>query len=730
MSLSRRDFLKYAAFAAAGTGTNLAEGGFIGSALAMGSRPPDKIEYIPTYCEMCFWNCGAVAKVVNGRVEKLDGHPYHPRSRGKLCARGNGGMGQLYDPDRLKYPMIRTGQRGDGKYRKATWDEALDYVAEKMMKIKDEHGAESMAFLMHGGITKHLMNLRAAFGSPNFAFPSFAQCRGARVVGYELTYGEDVGSPERVDLGNSRVMAFFGTHLGENMHNSQVQDFSDALGSGAKLIVVDPRFSTAAGKADYWLPIKPGTDMALMLAWTNIIISEDWYDRDYVQKYTIGFDELREAVKEYTPEWAAKETEIPANLIVETARELGRYAPAVCVHPGRFTAWHGNDTQRTRAIAILGAILGTWGRKGGIYLHTKAGLPGLEGKAYPKPARPSLTGGPYPFSKTQLVIEVRNATITGEPYPVKGWFVAGTNLMKSIPDQRKTREAIEKLDLLVGVDIMPSETMMMADVILPECTYLERHDELQISRDRSLTLSIRQPAVKPMYESREGWWIINELARRLGLSEYFPYETYEVAIKKQCEVMKIDYENLKKKGTIIFENSSDPYITESNEPVFNTPSGKIELYSKSLEKAGFDPIPRYKPVAQPEEGWFRLLFGRSPVHTLAGSMNNQRLWELFRENSVWINKKAASKLGIRDGQYVTVINQDGVKSNRVRAKVTERIRKDCVFMVHGFGSESEGLSKAYKRGADDQGLITRFNIDPISGSSGMRVNFVKIEAWV
>ncbi len=727
MSITRRDFLKYTSAGAAGTAVTLAGPEILSPAEAMAPKPPEKVEYIPTYCEMCFWNCGAIARVVDGRVEKLEGNPRHPRSRGKLCARGNGGVSQLYDKERLKYPMIRTGERGDGKYRRATWDEALEYIVEKMKKIESQYGRESMALMLHGAITKHLMTLWSAYGSPNFAFPSFAQCRGARVIAYELTYGADIGSPERVDLANTRVAAFFGTHLGENMHNSQVQDWAEGIGRGAKLIVVDPRFSTAAGKAHYWLPIKPGTDMALILAWTHVIIKEGWYDKDYVNKYTIGFEELQKEVQPYTPKWAAGETDIPAKLIVETARELGRYAPSVVVHPGRYTSWHGNDTQRERSLAILGAILGTWGRKGGVYLPTTAGLRMPPSKPGRRPSRPPLTRGRHVLSKHEIMQEVRYATLTGKPYPIKAWIVAGTNVMKSVPGPEKTLQAIKNLDLLVAIDIMPYDTVMLADVILPEATYLERHDAIQLARGASLSVSIRQPVVQPMYESKPGWWIAKQLGERLGLGDHFPYATYEEYIKKQCSVMGINYDRLKEEGSIVLPGTAAPYITATKQPRFRTPSGKIELYSERMKKAGFDPLPKYEPIEQPGEGWFRLLAGRTAVHTFSRTTDNQLLWELFRENAVWLNSGKAKKLGIRNDDYVVLVNQDGVRSSRVRAKVTERIRHDCVYMVHGFGSKSKKLKQAFNQGADDNKLFSKFAVDPISGATGMRVNFVKIE---
>jgi thiosulfate reductase/polysulfide reductase chain A len=726
MGMTRRDFLKVATITWGVAAMNMP---VFDSLLAMGRKPTGTISYIPTYCEMCFWRCGVIAKVVDGRVVRLEGNPLHPNSRGKLCARGNAGVGLLYDPDRLKYPMVNVGRRGEGRYKRASWDEALNTVAEKMLKIKEKYGPESIALFSHGSSTTYFLHLIQAFGSPNFAFPSFAQCRGARMVGYELTFGEDVGSPERLDLQKSKVVVLIGSHLGENMHNSQVQDFADAVGNGARIIVVDPRFSTAAGKATYWLPIKPGTDTALLLTWINIIISEGWYDRDYISRYATGFQELAAEVKKYTPEWAEKETGIPAALIVETAREMGRYRPSVCIHPGRHVAWYGNDTQRERCLAILTALLGSWGREGGIYLAPKSKLPDypLSEKEYPEPAKEPVNTGPYPFAGSEGVTQaIRTATLTEKPYPIKGWLVVGTNLLKTMPAPKETIDAINKLDLLVVVDVMPFDTAMMADVILPECTYLERHDDLVVLKERSLGVALRQPVVKPMYDSKEGWWIAKELARRLGIGDYFAWDTFEDVIKAKCKAWNIDYEDLKKKGYIEIPDTANPYITASNQPEFKTKSGKIELYSHELKEKGFDPIPKYEPIEQPPDGWFRLIYGRSPVHTFTRTTNNPSLWELFKENVVWVNTNAAKKLGLSDGDYVVLVNQDGAKSNKIKVKVTERIRPDCVYMVHGFGSNSKYLKRAYLKGADDQGLITKYAIDPICGSTGMRVNFVKI----
>lgn len=729
MGITRRDFIKIAG-AAAGTG---AGSGLLHSALGADSRGGCSESVTATICEMCHWYCGALARVVDGKVVKLDGNPNHPNSRGKLCARGNAGMGLLYDPDRVKTPLLRTGARGEGKYEQVTWDKALDFVAEKMQALKKAYGPEAICLFTGGGCSSHLMQLIAAFGSPNFGNPAFAQCRGPRDVGFQLTFGDYPGAPERLDLAGSEVIVLFGSHLGENVHNSQVQDFAEAVGRRARLIVVDPRFSTSAGKADYWLPIKPGADLALILTWINILIRESLYDKEYVELYADGFEKLAAAVAECTPEWAEKETDIPSALIIKTALEAGKARPSVCIHPGRHASWYGNDVQRSRALAILTAILGVWGREGGIYLSSKASLKKLPPpKAYPIPEKEALIDlAPYPFAfmagVTNGITNVaRAATITGKPYPIKGWIVMGTNVVRAMPNQKETLEAINKLDLLVTAEILPLDTAMLSDVILPSASYLEQFTDLSFDRGQYLGVCMGKAAVKPLFESRDGYTIARELAKKLGLQDYFPWETLEEKMKDQCKSWKINYDELSKTGYARFKNTNNPYITAENQPLFRTRSGKIELYSHELEKHDFDPVPKYTPVQEPEQGYFRLLYGRSPAHSFSRSTNNPLLTQIDGENEVWINAGKAKALGVKNGQYVVLVNQDGVRSNRVKAKVTQRIRGDCVYMIHGFCSSSKWLRNAYGKGADDQGLITRYAVDPICGSTGMRVNFVKV----
>ena len=292
------------------------------------------IEKVPTYCELCFWKCAGWAVKKDGQPWKIEGNKNDPLCNGRLCPRGSGGMGAYLDDERLKVPLIRTEARGKQTFREATWDEAFDYIAEKMFKIAEKHRPECIALFTHGSGGTFFKKLINAWGSTNVAAPSYAQCRGPREDAYALTFGEIVGSPANTDIKNTDCLVLIGSHIGENMHNTQVQEFAEVVERDGTVITVDPRFSVAASKSKYWLPIKPATDLALLLAWINVIIEEEYFDKAYVEKYTYGFETLKATVKKYTPEWAYPITTISPELIRKTAREMGKAAPRVIIHPG------------------------------------------------------------------------------------------------------------------------------------------------------------------------------------------------------------------------------------------------------------------------------------------------------------------------------------------------------------------------------------------------------------
>lgn len=732
-TISRRKFLKITS-ATIATAAILSSGGkhIVKGAETINSKAIKGVQKIPTYCDLCFWKCGVIAYVKDGKLWKLEGNPLDPLSKGRLCPRGTGGVGAHYDPERLKSPLIRKNLRGEEKWIEVTWDEALNYIADKMIKIKNEYGPESIALFSHGIGGTFIKHLLRAYGSPNETAPSFAQCRGPREVGFELTFGDVVGSPERTDIENAKCLVLIGSHLGENMHNTQVQEFSKAVERGASIIVVDPRFSVAASKAKYYLPIKPGTDLALLLAWMGVIVREKLYDEEYVKKYGYGFEKFAQEVSQYTPEWAYIETGIKPELIVETAREMSRYKPATLIHPGRHTTWYGDDTQRSRAIALLNALMGSWGRKGGFYVPYSMSIP-----KYPYPPYPELKkepvdnpNGRFPFATgEQISTGIREATITGKPYPIKGWFIYGTNLLQALPNREETIKAIQNLDLMVVIDVIPSEIAGWADVVLPESVYLERYDELNNSPFREGFVGIRQPVVEEPANQKPNWWIAKKLAEKLGLQQYFPWKDIEEYLQTRLSLAGLSFEELKEKG-IIKAPSQPIYFEDGVEPVFETPSGKIEFYSDQLASAGFDPVPRYTKHPDPPAGYFRLLFGRAPVHTFSKTQSNPLLRDMMSENEVWVNADVAERWGLKNGQKIKLKNQDGVLSDPVKVKVTERIRKDCVYIVHGFGQKSRALRSTYRKGASDAELITKYTTDPLMGGTAMNVNFVTFELEV
>jgi thiosulfate reductase/polysulfide reductase chain A len=720
----RREFIKVSTLL--GTGAVVSPSLFLGGCSTRPLPGTGTITSTPTICDMCFWKCAGHVHAEDGELWKITGNDEDLHSGGRLCTRGTGGPGAYLDPDRLKKPMLRVTVDGRQTFQEVSWEEALDFIANKMRSIAAEHGPEKLLMLNHGAGSSHFRHLLRAYGSDSHAEPAFAQCRGPRDVGFRLTVGESASSPERTDMANARCIVLIGSHIGENLHNGQVQTMAQALDKGVTLITVDPRFSVPASKSKHWLPIKPGTDLALLLSWMNVLIEEDLYDKDYVERHTIGFEQLRDHVRAYTPEWVYLETGIKPEVIRETAREMAKAAPATIVHPGRHATWYGDDTQRSRAIAMLNVLLGSWNRKGGFYIPESVSLPDYPLPDYPEPKYHTADAypGKWPFASQGVTNGVIEASI-GEDAFFKGWLVYGTNLPQTIPAvEEKLKAAANSLDLVVVVETMPSEMTGYADVILPECTYLERYDELRNSGERAPSLALRMPAFEPKYDSKPGWWIARELGHRLGLDEYFPWQDFSEKLDWQLQQVGSSLEEMKKIGVKNFPRKSPMYFREGARVQFRTPSRKIELYSKQLADKGFDPMPVYTPPDPVPEGFYRLNYGRMPAHTFGKTTNNPLLFELAPENQLWVNPLVASEWGLESGDRVRLGGTNGVVSNPVRVRVTERIGPDSVFMAHGFGRKSRRLKLAFGIGADDSSLMDNVKIDPIMGGTGMRASYV------
>jgi thiosulfate reductase/polysulfide reductase chain A len=680
--------------------------------------------FVFSICDNCVNKCGIRAQVVGGRVVKLDPNPYFPKSRSMLCAKGNAGVKVLYDPDRLRHPLIRAGARGEGRWRKASWDEALDYTAAGLAKVRERYGPQGVLFSSSEAFQERFFRtFGQAFGSPNSArHPSV--CLTSGNVGFFVTYGT---VPE-YDLENSRYVIMSGANRLESFITPDTMDLMHVLRTKkAKLVYLDPRYTVTASKADEWLPIRPGTDLAFYLALIHVLLAEGLFDAPFVEAYTQGLDELKAHVQPYSPEWAEKETEIAAERIRTIAREFAYYAPRAVIYRGRRSSWYGNDTEMRQAMAIANALVGNWDVPGGLVPADRIELGELELPEFPYPdvGRVDEIETRHPLARADdgAYIELREAILADRPYPVRGWMIYKQNPLHTLPDRTKTEAMLRKMDFVAAIDILPSDTAWMADVILPESTYLERTDPVESFPAPYGFLALRQQVVPPVHDTRPCLDIMKGLAARLGLEAWFRYDI-DAVIAAQLAPHGLARADFARTGMWSNRTAGAYGTTRSAEYRFRTPSGKIELANERMRRQGLDPVPRYEAPVGPSPGEFRLLPGKQAQFTHAANQNNEWLQELCPENRLWIHRAEAEKRAIGDGDLVVV--RSPVGEVKVRAHVTERIRPDCVHLPHGFGQRSPALHRTSGRGASDQDLlVARF--DRITGNAALHETFVTVE---
>jgi len=679
---------------------------------------------IPTSCELCPNKCSVLAMVEKGRVHKLNPNPENPKSRGMLCARGNAAIQQVYDPDRLKQPLIRVGERGEGKWKPVSWDEAFDFAASKLKAVKEKHGPEGTLWSSTEGFQEvFFKNLGMSFGSPNILrHPSL--CLASVNLAYSMTFG----TVPSFDLQNAKYVIMAGANRFESIITPDTMDLiGGVMERKAKFVYLDPRFTVTASKADEWYPIRPGSDMAFILAMIQVIIAEDRYDKVFVDQWTLGFDKLAEHVKPCTPEWAEAETGIPAREIRRIAREFADAGHRAVFYAGRRSSWYQNDFQMRRAQAILNTIVGNWDREGGMVPNRRVAkgefmfLPWDD----PKASRVDEVEKAFPLTsaKDGVYLPLRENVLKGRPYPVKAWMIYKQDPLHSVPDQGKTLKMMQGMDFIGVVDIAMSDTAWYADVVFPESHYLERTDPIEVMPGIWPAAVLRQQVVKPIHDTKPMLEIAQGLAKRLGLSDYFDY-TIDQWIEAEAKELPVEngLEYMKKHGVVAF--SEPKYGTTRNAVYrFVTKSGKIEIFSERLAEAGHDPLPVYAPPVQPPQGRYRMILGRKATMTHAALANLPWLHEHTPENDLWINTDEAARMGIRTGDLVEVSSTAGTV--RLKARATEEIRPDCVFMLHGFGKKSPWLRSVHNVGAADAVLLETA-WDKVSGNAAMHETFVKV----
>ena len=682
-------------------------------------------------CFMCTVRCPIKVTVEDGMVKWIEGNPY--QLNGALCAKGSAGTALLHDSERLRYPMIREGARGEGKWKRVSWDEALNYTAEKLKKVIKKYGPESVVFGERQNLNTHISKtFMRAIGSPNH-YTHDALCKGSVNTAFRSLTGY-TDAQVNMDFGNAKHVVFYGRNFFESLQLKPIQALMEARDKGAKITYIDIRSTVTASHADRFWMIRPGTDLALNYALIHVILKENLYDEEFVNKWFSGLKEYRAFVESHTPEWAEEETGIPAEEIVALAREISKDKPRVIFNYGYRGANHDNEICFRRSLIILNGLMGSIETKGGLYFKKgpkdagyNAFKPLTEQKGLPKVDIQRFDG--VGASKLPVCDPAHGvgsmlpfAILEEDPYPIKAAISNRWDPLLSIPDYNLNKRAFDKLDLIVTIDINFSEVAWYSDVILPESIYLERADSLMMANSLKPTIFMRKQCVPPRYDTKPQWEIIKSLAERMGVGQWFPYESIEDIWNFQLQDMGIKLEDFDAKGFVTLSDKAI-FWDRKNDLRLKTVSGKFELISPLLENNGFSSCPSYEAVPAPPEGAFRLTVGRCAVHTHVSTQNNPYLNELVPENVLWINTEEAAKLGISNGQYVEVSSDQGF--GKIKAFVTDFIHPEAVFMLHGFGRQVPATTRCYNKGASDTALQKNVT-DMVGGSPGLHDTFVRV----
>lgn len=688
-------------------------------------------------CGMCATRCPIEVTVEDGRVAWLQGNPNDKAMGASLCARGAAGIPLEYDDERLQTPLIRTGPRGGGQWRRASWDEALDYIAEKLQETIAAFGPEGIALSDRGGsFTDLTKTFVQALGSPNY-FDHDASCgRNAHNAARSI-YG--VGRTAiTFDLKNCKHLVLYGRNIVESLKVKEAKDFMSAVSNGMRCTYIDPRASITACKATRFWQLRPNSDYALNLAIIHEVLKQEVYDKAFVEKFVSGMDALREAVKDCTPEWQVQHTGISADEIRAFVKEIAADAPKVIFHPGWMVARHKQSFHVSRTALILNALMGSIEVKGGCILAKspedvgRKGLRKLTDRAA-KVKTPRVDGAgttrPQWDPASGIVHQLYAAMETAQPYGIGAYFVYRHDPLTSMPDPEATQRAFDKLKLLVAIDVRYSETSWYADVILPETSYLERANILCQNNGPKPNFGMRDQAIAPRFDSRPAWWIFREILARMNAGDALDFETIEEMWDYQLEGTGITVAQMREKGMVSLADS--PAITPHDQLKFKTPTGKIEIESEVLKKAGLPSLPPYEAKPVPTDNHFHLLFGRPATLSHGQSLNNPVLNEIAPEQVLWMHPSRAKPLGIADGDEVE-ISGGGRYHAFIKTHVTPWIHPDAVFMLHGYGATVPLATRACGLGVADQRLQhgKLYDFDPAGGGNAMTETIVQIKPRV
>ncbi|NOX72667.1 MAG: molybdopterin-dependent oxidoreductase, partial [Alphaproteobacteria bacterium] len=585
---------------------------------------------LKTTCRLCLVRCGmavemedvdAAADAANsntplGKIKKFIGDRTHPLSKGYLCIKGKASLDFANAPDRILYPQKRVGERGSGQWERVSWNEALADIAQRMNGVIDEYGARAVAVQALPPKEYYAYDLfLEAIDSPTFFKHDAHNCFTPQLMSDLLTYGALATYINFMDVEDCDTFLLWGVNLTET-NGSKAVRIGDAIRkNGAKTIVVDPRPTRAAQKSDLWLRIRPGTDAALALGMINQMIENDWIDNDFIENWTLGFDELKARAAEYTLEKTAAITWIPADKIAEATRMFAT-AKKSALYTFIGATMGGNSISTLRLMGFLPALTGRIDQTGNncILKPVNMRLPSyyragaseadkdrlkdqISAEQFPLLSGPDAISAPYPNPS-----HVIDAMLTGDPYPVKALWT-NCNPMVGLEDSYKVLEALKTLDLLVVSDMFESPTAHLADYILPVTNHMESDAITEYAGLNLITARIK--VMEPRGEVREEADAVLDVLNRMGYGDKIPVKTYHELLDYRLEPLGIDFAEFARQGSIIGPDERLKYksgkMRPDGAPGFNTPSGKIEFTALKLQAIGLDPLPQFRqPLYSPQ----------------------------------------------------------------------------------------------------------------------------------
>jgi len=667
--ISRRDFLKIGAASLVALAAEYEFMTLVGAQEPLGggksvSRTTGVPRHpVPSTCLLCPARCGIIGFLEDNILVKIEGNPRDPNSRGRLCARGQAGIQQVYNPDRLLFPMKRKGARGSGEWQPISWDEACSEVADKLCQVRagghPEHFVFAAGIQGLSGIARRFLR---AFGTPN-VIEEATLYRANKETAQELTWGAQI---DVNDVAHTRYMLNFGANPYEAhaLYLGFVQRIIEGRMKGAKLVTFDPRLSNTAGKSDEWFPLQPGTDGVVALAMANVIMQLNLHDEDFLETWTnYPAQDLAVHLRKYTPEMAEEISGVAAADIRRIAIEFATTKPATTISAGGVTM-HRNGVQNERAIALLNIITGNVDVKGGWC------LPRTYRFGEPEPIPPTPTQSD-PLARHRVAQGMMSAIKEGKQ-SLQVLMSYGYNPAYLDPQSTLSAQVLADESLIpyhVAMDSFMSESAALADLVLPAATYLESWGLHSVPACEMVPfVTVQQPVVAPQGQSLPFDQVCIELAQRIGggMEDYFAFGTVEDYIKTAIasinglvEAGGLDY--LKDYG-VWFDPMAEPDYTAYEKDGFLTPSGKIQVYSARLAEQGFSPLPTYEPIPNHgemgEDELFLITFQWN-VHTYGITASSMWLSEIVHDSPLWINKETARERGIKRGDLVEVRSSVG-----------------------------------------------------------------------